>query len=156
MKAYLLGFVAAAFLVSLLNALGGKGAGEGMRKLVGVFLLILAVFRPLGSLELTLPELDGFRQDAKAAVTEGTEQAQQAYTQRITDGYCAYILTNAEGLGLSAQVQVRVGEKGYPESVILFAAASPADRQNLTGCIARELGIEKEAVVWIDPYQSSE
>ncbi|MBQ4550554.1 MAG: hypothetical protein IJA49_05630 [Oscillospiraceae bacterium] len=156
MKAWLLGIVAAAFLVSLLNALGGKGAGHGTRKLVGGILLTLAVFRPLGSLELTIPELEKFRLDADAAVDAGLEQADELRLARITERYCAYILSKAAALGLEPEVEVTVGENGFPEALTIRASASPGERQELTGIIVRELGIEKEAVVWIDPYQSSE
>lgn len=156
MKGYLLGIVAAAFLVSLLNALGGRGAGKEARRLVGGILVALAVFRPLGKFDITLPELDGFQLAAEAAAASGLEQADELRNQRITEGYEAYILTKAAGLGLDAQALVTVGESGYPESVTICAAASPGERQELTGAIARELGIEREAIAWIDPYQSSE
>lgn len=156
MKWYLLGIVAVAFLVSLLNALGGNGAGQGTRKLVGGILLTLAVFRPLGKLDLTLPELDEFRYDAESAVSAGLEQASTMRLQRIREDYNAYILNKAAVLGLAAEAEVTVGEDGFPESVAIRAAASPGERQELTGIIVRELGIEKEAVVWIEPYQSSE
>ena len=156
MKGYLLSIVAIAFLVSLLNALGGSGPGQGTRKLVGGMLLTLAVFRPIGKLDVTIPELDGFRFDAEAAVSAGLEQADELHRQRITESYDAYILSKAAELGLAAEAELTVGEDGYPESVTIRATASPGERQELTGVIVRELGIEKEAVVWIDPYQSSE
>ena len=176
MKSWLLGIVAAAFLVSILNALGGRGAGQGTRKLVGGILLTLAVFRPLGTPELhahaadaengllcdklgvgqLLHLMQGFRFDAEEAVNAGVEQADEMRHAVITERYCAYILTKAAALGLEAEVEVTVGEKGYPEAVAIRAAASPGERRELTGIIVRELGIEKEAVVWIEPYQSSE
>lgn len=156
MKGYLLGIVAAAFLVSLLNALGGSGAGKEARRLVGGILVALAVFRPLGKIDIALPELDGFQLAAEAAAASGLEQADELRIQRITEGYEAYILTKAAVLGLDAQALVTVGESGYPESVTICAAGSPGERQELTGAIARELGIEREAIAWIDPYQSSE
>ena len=114
------------------------------------------MFRPLWKLDVTIPELDGFRFDAEAAVSAGLEQADDLRHQRITESYGAYILSKAADLGLAAEAEVTVGEDGYPESVTICTAASPVERQELTGIIVRELGIEEEAVVWIDPYQSSE
>ena len=99
-------------------------------------------------------QIDGVA--AEAAAASGLEQADELRLARITEGYEAYILTKAAGLGLDAQALVTVGERGYPESVTICAAASPGERQELTGAIARELGIEREAIAWIDPYQSSE
>ena len=156
MKGYLLSIVAVAFLVSVLNALGGTGAGQGMRRLVGGILLTLAVLRPLGKLNITIPELDSFSFDAEKAVSAGLEQADELRLQRITESYDAYILNKAAALGLDADADVTVREDGCPESITIRATASPGERQELTGIIARELGIEEEAVVWIDPYQSSE
>ena len=156
MKGYLLSIVAAAFLMSLLNALGGNGTGQGTRKIVGGLLLMLAVFRPIGKFDVTVPELAEFHFDAEAAVSAGLEQADELRRQRITESYDAYILSKAAELGLAAEADVTVREDDYPESVTIRAATSPGERQELTGIIVRELGIEKEAVVWIDPYQSSE
>ena len=154
MKAYLLGVIAAALLVSVLNTLGG--AGQGTRKLVGGLLVALAVFRPLGELELTIPELEQYRRDAQAAVEDGQNQASLARAERISEDCGAYILTKAAELGLQAEVEVTLGTEGLPEAVTIRAAASPAERQELTTALVRELGIEKEAIAWIDPYQSSE
>ena len=156
MKGYLMGIVAAAFLVSLLRALGGSGAGEGMRRLVGGLLLTLAVFRPLGTLELTIPDLREYQLAAEAAVSDGIAQAEDARIERISADLGAYILTKAAQLGLEPEVQVIRGEGERPECVVITATASPDERQRLTGVIVRELGIEREAVSWIDPYQSSE
>lgn len=151
-----MGIIAAAFLVSLLKALVGSGAGEGMRRLVGGLVMTLAVFRPLGSLELTMPDLREYQLAAEAAVSDGTAQAEEARMERITAELDAYILTKAAQLGLDPEVQVILGEENQPECVVISAAASPDERQRLTGLIVRELGIEREAVSWIDPYQSSE
>lgn len=156
MKEWLLGVLAAAFLVSILNAMGGNWPGQEIRRLVSGLLLTLAVFRPMGNLDLTIPELEVFRAEGEAAAEAGLEQADKMRHQHITQSYCAYILTKADGLGLQAEAEVAVGENGFPQTVTIRACASPGERQELTGMIVRELGIEKEAVVWIDPYQSSE
>jgi hypothetical protein len=148
--------IAAAFLVSLLNCLGGTGAAQGMRRIVGGLILTLAVFRPLRTVELKLPRTEQFRTDAQAAVADGLEQANRMRESCITEGYTAYILNKAAAEGLDAQVHVEAGEEGYPETVTIHAQASPLQRQELTGDLVRELGIDKEAVEWIDPYQSSE
>ena len=106
--------IAAAFLVSLLNCLGGTGAAQGMRRIVGGLIMTLAVFRPLGTVELKLPRTEQFRADAQAAVADGLDQANRMRSACITEGYTAYILNKAAAVGLDAQIQVEVGEEGYP------------------------------------------
>ena len=93
---------------------------------------------------------------AQTAVADGLDQANKMRSACITEGYTAYILNKAAAEGLDAQVHVEAGEEGYPETVTIHAKASPLQRQELTGVLVRELGIDKEAVEWIDPYQSSE
>ena len=118
-------------------------------------LLTLAVFRPLGQLPLELPDWKEYQTAAEAAAAEGISQAQEAKRQRISDDLAAYILTKAAALGLEPEVEVILGEDDCPARIILTAAASPVVRQSLTGTVVRELGLEKEKVTWIDPYQSS-
>lgn len=156
MKEYLLGIIAAAVLVSLLKALGGAGAGEGIRKLVGGLVLVLAVFQPLGTLDLSIPDLREYQLAAEAAAADGLDQARNARIERISADLGAYILTKAAALGLEPEVEMILGEEERPTNIRITAAASPNQRQALTGVILRELGMEKEAVTWIDPYQSSE
>ena len=156
MREYLLSIVAMAFLVSVLNAIGGSGTGKGMRKLLGGILMTLAVFRPIGSIDLTIAPTEDFHFDAQHAVSAGVAQADEMRRRCITQELSAYILTKAAALGLEAETVVTVGADGYPEAVTVIAFASPAERQELTGLLVRELGIEREAVAWIDPHQSSE
>lgn len=156
MKGYLMGIVAAAFLVSLLRSLGGSGAGERVRRLVGGLLLTLAVFHPLGKPDLTIPDLREYQLAAEAAVSDVISQAEKARRERISADLGAYILTKAAQFGLEPEIQVILGEGECPQCVVITAAASPDERHRLTGIIVRELGIEREAVSWIDPYQSSE
>ena len=156
MKGYLMTLIAAAFLVSLLNGLGGNGPGQRVRRIIGGVILTLTVFRPLGTFELKLPPTEEFRSDAREAVDDGLAQAEAMRLACITERCSAYIWNKAAALGLDAEVTVEAGEEGYPESVAIRGQATPLQRQKLTGIIVRDFGIEKEAVVWIDPYQSSE
>ncbi len=156
MREYLLGIVAAALLVSTLHALGGQGAGEGVRRMVGGILLTLAVFRPLGQLDFQIPDLQEYQSAADAIAAEGISQAEEARRECISSELGAYILTKADDLGLQAEVEVILGEEEFPERILITAAAAPGARQELTDLIVRELGVERETVTWIDPYQSKE
>ncbi|MBE6949947.1 MAG: hypothetical protein E7451_01250 [Ruminococcaceae bacterium] len=156
MKDYVLGILCAAFLVSVIFAIGGEGPGKGTRKLIGGIFLALAVFRPMGSMELPEFSLEQYRIDADSAVAAGAVQAENARAEFITEACRAYILSKAAEVGLEPEVQVSLDADGMPCAVTLTAAASPSERETLSGCIARELGLGKEDVKWIDPYQSSE
>lgn len=156
MSAYLMGVISAAFLVSLILAVGGEGPGKGTRRLIGSLFLALAVFRPLGAMELPEFDLDLFRDAAQEAVGEGTAQAAEARSDIISEACEAYILNKAAELGLEPQVRVTLNEEGLPTAVSLTGSASPSEREALSGWIARDLGLGKEAVTWNVLYQSSE
>lgn len=156
MREYVLGILCAAFLASLIFTIGGEGPGKGTRKLIGGMFLALAVFRPMGGLELPDLSLVQYRIDADAAVAAGTAQAENARTEFITEACGAYILSKAAELGLEPEIQVSLDEKGMPCAITLTASASPSEREHLSGCITRELGLGKEDVIWIIPHQSSE
>ena len=94
--------------------------------------------------------------DARAAARAGAEQAKEEQARIITEACEAYIWNKAAGLELELSVRVELGEDLTPEAVTLTGAASPLERQRLTDSIAGDLGIGKEAVIWIDPHQSSE
>lgn len=152
---YLLRLICGAFVCALVLAIAGDGPGGGIRKLVaGVFLAFLAL-SPLGEMELPRLDLEEYRQAAEAAVREGTDQADDARFDIISHNCEAYILNKAAELDLSLTVQVHLDGEGMPDAVTLTGPVSPAERENLSSCIARDLGLGKEAQTWIDPYQSS-
>lgn len=154
MKAYFMGILCAAFLCSLICAIGGSG--QQLRRLIcGVF-LALAVFRPPGDLDLPRLSAEAFLSEAEAAVAEGTAQADAAQKEIIIRSLEAYILTRAEALGLRLRVQLTVHDNGTPAEVILCADASPTERETLIRTLSRDLGIGREDIIWTDPYQSSE
>ena len=154
MSGYVLRLCCAALLCAAVNAL--CGGEKGLRKLLCSVFLMLTALSPLGELEL--PELDPvtLQRDAQAAVRSGTEQARDAQARCITEAVEAYVWNKAAGLGLELQVRVELGETLTPKSLVLTGAASPLERQRLTQTLTGELGLGKEAVTWIDPYQSSE
>lgn len=154
MSGYILRLCCAAILCAAVNAICGDA--KGLRQLVcGVFLMLTAL-SPLGELELPDFDPEHLRRDAEAAVCEGTEQARTAKAGIISEGCEAYIWNKAAELGLELTVRVELGEDLLPRAVTLTGTASPLERQRLTQTLVRELGVGKEAVTWIDPYQSSE
>ena len=148
MKAYLMSIIAAAFLVALLKALGGTGAGQGMLRLVGGILLTLTVFRPLEVLELKLPQTEHFRSDAQAAVSDGLEQAESMRNACITEGVQAYILNKATALGADVHVSVSVNSQHIPFAARITGDVTPEIRKQLAQTLETDLGITKENQSW--------
>lgn len=155
-SSYLLRLICAAFLCALILAIGGEGAGKGTRRLICGSFLVLTALSPFGALELSEFDLAHYQKDAEAAVSDGVSQAEEAQKEIISAACETYILNKAAGLGLAIDARVRLDDEGLPVSVTLTGSASPAERESLSGCIARDLGVGKEAQTWIDPYQSSE
>ena len=148
--------ICAAFLCTLLGAIGSSGPAGRLRKLMAGIFLMLTVLQPVTRLELPELDLESIRAEARDAVREGQSVAALEKNARITEALESYIWNKASGMGLDLQVRVRVGEDGMPNSVELTGDLSPEQQENLSECIARELGLGKEAQIWITPYQSSE
>lgn len=151
---YLLRLICAALVCALAEAVGGRGPGQGMRRLVsGMFLVLTLVSLPAEDL---IPEwdADGFRADAAAAIREGTAQAQEEKRKCISEGCAEYILSKADGLAL--QVRVELGEDLMPATVLLSGQASPLERERLVRLIGQDFGLGEEDVIWTEAYQSSE
>ena len=152
-SAYLMRLICAAILCALVGAV--DGGSPGLRRLLAGIFLPLTALSPLAELEL--PELDPerFFADARAAVRDGTEQADEMQADIITDGCEAYIWNKAAAMGLELTIRLELDGEHLPCMVELTGQASPLERQKLTAELVRELGLGKENVIWIDPHQSS-
>lgn len=156
MRAYLLRLICAAILTALVDALAGSGAGSGIRRLTaGIFLTLVAFSLP-GSLELPELDLEEYRRQAEAVVSDGKEQASSAQSDIISESLMAYIGTKAGEMGLTVTAELRLDEELRPCAAMLTGAASPLQRQELTDTLVRELGLTKEAVTWTEMDQDSE
>lgn len=141
-----MGVLCAAFLCSVLNALGGEG--KGLRRLISGVFLALSLLHPLGSLELPELSLSPFQEEAKDAVDSGVREASNAKNEIISESLEAYILTKADQLGLSIDVHVELSPDGSPQSVALEGDAGPLQREQLCNLIADSLGLEREDLKW--------
>lgn len=154
MREYLLGVICAAFLCSIVNAVGGEG--RGTRKLVSSVFLALALLHPLGSLDLPDFPLEQILREAEEAALTGEAQASAARNEIISEALEAYILTEAEALGLTLEVHVSLSPDGTPVSVMLSGPASPSEREVLSSHLIKTLGIRKEDLHWTSYPQRDE
>ena len=156
MKAYAMTVICAAFILSILSALAPEGPGKETRRLAGTIFLVLTVLAPLGRSRLPALDLSALPREGERAAQVGKAQYRAAYCAGINERLEAYILTKAASLGLEPQVHVELDPEGLPQWVELTADAEAHLREELTGQLARELGLKREDVIWKQPHQSSE
>lgn len=156
MKAYAMTVICAAFILSILSALAPEGPGKETRRLAGTIFLVLTVLAPLGRSRLPVLDLTALTREGEKAAQVGKEQYKAAFSAGITERLEAYILTKAAALGLEPQVRVALDPEGLPQWVELTGDAEAHLREELTGQLARELGLKREDVIWKQPHQSSE
>ena len=156
MKAYAMTVICAAFILSILSALAPEGPGKETRRLAGTIFLVLTVLAPLGSSRLPALDLTALTREGEKAAQAGKKLYEAAFSAGITERLEAYILTKAAALGLEPQVHVELDPEGLPQWAELTADAEPHLREELTGQLARELGLKREDVIWKQPHESSE
>lgn len=145
---YILRLICAACICALVGSLCPK-----TKLLTGIF-LILTVFSPVGTCSLPELDLDDIAAQASEAAAVGTAQAEREKEAIISASLEAYIFSKAAcaGCDVTAEVQVR---DGLPCAVTVTGDLTQEQREILSGIIASELGLGKEAQKWIDPHQSS-
>ncbi len=150
---YLVGVTAAALLCSLVGKLGfGKLNGGILKLLCGAF-MALAVLAPWRSLRLELPSelLSDFQTMGDQAAEEGENSAREAMAEIISQQTRAYILDKAASLDMDLTVEVTLSDDEIPApvGVTLRGSASPYGKDVLRDYIQDQLGIKKEAQIWI-------
>lgn len=153
-REYLIGVAAAAILCGIVTAMSEEKGflGSGMKLLTGL-LMALALVSPWAS--IPLDGLFGWTQsiqaDAGSLVHQGQSIGEETYRKVIKQRLEAYILDEAQALGLDLSVAVTLAEDGVPipVSAELTGSASPYLKQRMTLFLANELGIEREDQKWI-------
>lgn len=154
MKAYLMRLICAAILCALVEALAGNGPGSGIRKLTAGIFLTLTAFSLPGNFELPEFDTNAIFSDARAAASEGVDQAEAARADIIIEACEAYVESKAAALGLELSVRVELDDQQQPCRAELTGAASPEERRELLAAL-EELGLGEEDVIWTLSYQSS-
>ena len=143
LKDWLLGVIAAALAVALAQALTPEGAVKKVGRLVGGLVLLLAVVRPLGKLEL-----DGLAvAAANMGSLAGTEEraGEKVMKTLIVEKAGAYIVDKGSALGVDCQasVTVRADETGWlvPWAVEITGDLTAEQERRLSQAVEEELSI---------------
>lgn len=149
---YVLTLVCASLICAIVLTLGApSGAGYRLRKMIcGIFLAFIAI-SPLKEVDFRdfSQEFREYSQEAESASSLGQNQAEAAILDIIKSRCGSYILDKAAELGISLRVEVEVDPKTFlPTAAAMEGEFTPYQKQVLSGDIARELGIEKEAQSW--------
>lgn len=89
-----------------------------------------------------------FSSEAEAAAHIGEEAATDELTAVIKAKTESYILDKAAAMEVDLNVEITL-DSFIPTAVVLRGAVSPYARSTLTAWITQQLGIPKEAQVWI-------
>ena len=154
LRSYLLALTAAAFLVSLAQALPIKGAARRMVRLACGLFLCLVLLGPL--LRLRFGDLRAYLD--RFSLPEAGSEAVEAENQRLAGQIIkeqteTYILDKAGELG--AEVTVEVGLRAlsphysYPDTVTVTGLLTAAQRAELSAYISDFLDIPGERQTWI-------
>lgn len=153
-REYLIGVTVAAILCGIVTALSGeKGFLGAVMKLLTGLLMALALVSPWVTISLDglFGWTEAVKTDAESVVQQGQSLGEETYRQVIKERLEAYILDEAQALGLDLTVAITLADDGTPIPVAaeLTGSASPYLKQRLSLLLANELGIEKEDQIWI-------
>lgn len=151
-KSWLLGVILTAFAAGLAQQIAPKGKEAAMVRLVGGLLLVLAILRPLGSIdweELSLPA-GNFSVQSESAAADYREKQQEELSAIIAEKTAAYIWDKASALGGDYRITVSVsaGESGVPLPRCVTIAGPY--RQELATWIESELGLGAAEQNWLE------
>ena len=152
-REYLLGVIAAAIICSISIVLVGKkgSIGTSIKLLTGLVMVLVALSPwTKGKLQDFEFYVESMKDDAAAAVEDGTSYAESAVAEIIKQEASTYILDKATSLGVNVTVEVYLNETEplVPIGVTLDGEASPYTRSVLTLYIENTLGIPAEEQRW--------
>ena len=153
-RSYLLSVTTAAIICGIIMGIFGKKGTIGVvvKLLCGMFLAV-TVISPV--LELNLNELDLYLSDLQtvsdSAVQTGVHSARESLCLGIKEQTEAYILDKALGWNTDLEVEIVLSDEALPIpiEVRLYGDVSPYTRNFLTRMIESDLGIPREAQIWI-------
>lgn len=158
-RTWLLGITGAAILAALADGLMPEGGVKQVGKLVCGLILLAAVLRPLGSVEVTNLsqrwEYDRQQvQQREQSLQEGVDGNMKAV---IEEQMAAYSMDKAAQLGIHCQIEVccQLDEDGVflPISAQISGTIQPEERQTLEQMLNEDLGIQVQMLTFQEEGQ---
>lgn len=152
MREYLLNIIAGALICGILTSILQDKKYNTIAKLLCSIFMTLALVQPWMHLQIRNISLDNIFDDSQAEriVQEGSAVAKQAMAIAVQEQTAAYICQKASAYDTELSVSVELDrDTQIPVRVEICGAVSPLTKQRLSGWIADELGISKEAQNWV-------
>lgn len=151
LKAWLIGILAAALGLSLLEAVTPRGATKGVMKITGGLVVLLVLLQPLSGVRLA--DLEWNYRVQEEALDLQIAQYRTDYLNEmetiIAEKTAAYILDKASQLGISCRAEVETQmQNGVP--VPFSVQMDIPKEESLAAWIEVELGIREEQQYWED------
>ena len=154
LREYLTAITSVALISAALRALVGEnGTPARTVKFISGLLICLTVVSPVLKLTVEVPNaiIRDIQDESELAAARGSEHAKAALGQVIKERTEAYILDKAASCNLELEAEVTLSQAypPVPEAVCLVGQFSAYGRQRLSNWLEQELGIGKEAQIWI-------
>ncbi|NCB63393.1 MAG: stage III sporulation protein AF [Clostridia bacterium] len=150
-RTWLIGITCAAMIIAVADSLTPNGAVRKIGRLVGGLVLLIAVVKPLMSLDYSVMAMAaaGNQIAAEHVDSELEKTNLELMKSIIGEKTGAYILDKAESLGASCQsvtVTCEVGEENipYPSAVTITGNLNAEQRKALSRQIEADLAIPEE------------
>lgn len=148
-RSWLVGITCAAMIVALAESLSPAGAVHKVGQLTGGLVLLLAILRPVATLDMG--DLSGilaqYRVEAAGYSTLLDDENERLTKAIIEEETGAYILDKAAALGIedcTVTVAVADGEQPVPEAVTVMGSLTESQRRALSRQIEADLAIPED------------
>ncbi|MCD7945556.1 MAG: stage III sporulation protein AF [Clostridiales bacterium] len=153
LKEWILGVIAVSFLTASAQAVMPDGAVKQVGRLACGLMLFLAMVRPLLGMDYgSMSQVIRDYQEELSARQETLEETGKELTEDIiAEEMDAYIRNMTEDLGVDCQITVEwnwEGETPTPVQAIVTGELSDGDRAALNEALVRDLGLEREQIVY--------
>lgn len=149
-RSYILSITTAALMAALVLALVQNSSCQPVIRLICGMFLCAVVLRPFsgGLPEISLNLTPSTVQQARNYAYEGSEAAQNAMADIITEELEAYILDKAASLNVSVEVAVTLDHDLLPSAASVKGDIPSGTQRELEQFLVAELGIPKENQKW--------